>query len=151
MKRPGLYAKLSGEDTLSVTMISGSLEERTLPAVSPIDDLLAALDIDYSQYRRDVQCLYEHPLFAEALEISEDTLAELVADVLITAEELRDLDPISYFVTTAKLGYSLSRPDDGTASFWLRAGHELVWLLEEPGRTQIRLRNMFEIAFDDME
>ncbi len=151
MKRPGLYAKLSGEDTLSVTMISGSLEERTLPAVSPIDDLLAALDIDYSQYRRDVQCLYEHPLFAEALEISEDTLAELVADVLITAEELSDLDPISYFVTTAKLGYSLSRPDDGTASFWLRAGHELVWLLEEPVRTQIRLRNMFEIAFDDME
>lgn len=121
-------------------MISDSLEERTLPVASPINDLLAALDIDFSQYRRDVQCLYEHPLFAEALDISEDTLAELVADVLITAETLRDLDPISYFVTTAKPGYSLSRPGDGTASFWLRAGHELVWLLEEPVRTQIRLR-----------
>lgn len=49
------------------------------------------------------------------------------------------------------LNFSLSRPDDGTASLWLYAGRELVWILEGPIRTQVRLRNVFEMAFDGME
>ena len=151
MRHPGLYAFINGEDTVSVTMVNSTSEEKTLDAVSPIDNLLAALDIDFGSYRREVQRLYDSPLFAELQEVSEETLAELVADVLVTAETLRGLNLVSYFVTTAKLSYSLSRQDDGTASFWLQAGHELVWLLEEPIRTQLRLRNIFEMAFDDME
>jgi len=151
MRRPGLYAEIDGEDSITVVMVDHSSGERRLATVSPIDDLIAALDLDYSQYRAEVKRLYDYPLFAEKLDVSEAELEELTADVLMTVELLRDLDPISYFIAVAKLNYSLSRPDDGTASFWLYAGHELIQVLEEPILTQLRLRNIFEMCFDGME
>ena len=151
MRRPGLYAEIDGENNISVVMADHFSGEQRLATVSPIDDLIAALDTDYSAYRTEVMRLYDYPLFAEGLTVSEDALVELTADALITAELLRELDPIAYFVAVAKLNYSLSRPDDGTASFWLYAGQELVRILEEPIRTQVRLRNVFEMTFDGME
>lgn len=151
MRRPGLYAEIDGEDIISVVMADSCSGEQRLAAVSPVDDLIAALDIDYSAYRAEVKQLYDYPLFAEGPTVSEDALVELVTDALITAELLRELDPIAYFVAVAKLNYSLSRTDDGTASFWLYAGQELVQILEEPIHIQVRLRNIFEMTFDGME
>ena len=147
MRRPGLYAEIDGEDIISVVMADSCSGEQRLAAVSPVDDLIAALDIDYSAYRAEVKQLYDYPLFAEGPTVSEDALVELVTDALITAEMLRELDPIAYFVAVAKLNYSLSRTDDGTASFWLYAGQELVQILEEPIHIQVRLRNIFEMTF----
>lgn len=42
-------------------------------------------------------------------------------------------------------------PDDGSAYFLLYNAQRILWVLEEPLRTQIRLRNIFEVGFADME
>ena len=45
MRRPGLYAEIDGEDIISVVMADNCSGEQRLAAVSPVDDLIAALDM----------------------------------------------------------------------------------------------------------
>ena len=64
---------------------------------------------------------------------------------------LQEIDPVSSFVLGGFLHQSLQTEDDGSASFLLDTVGELLYILEEPIRTQIRLQNIFEITFDRME
>jgi len=56
-----------------------------------------------------------------------------------------------FFVLGEFLHRSLQKVDDGSASFMLKAGQQILRILEEPIRTQTYLRNIFEITFDDTE
>ena len=58
---------------------------------------------------------------------------------------------MSFFVLGELLNQVLQAEDNGSALFLLRAAEELFRVLEEPIRTQIRLRNIFEMTFDGME
>ena len=49
------------------------------------------------------------------------------------------------------LHQSLQAEDDGSASFLLNAAEGLLYVLEEPIRVQVCLRNIFEMTFDGME
>jgi len=126
--------------------------EERLPAVTPAEALIAAVETDYSDYRREVRRLWEeHPLFEERLNIPVSDLEDFVAEALMLPSLLHEKDPVSFFVLGEFLHRSLQMEDDGSASFLLKAGQQILRILEEPIRTQTYLRNIFEMTFDGME
>ena len=114
--------------------------------------MIAAADIDYSAYRREIRDVREHhPLFKERIEIPQADFEDFVAEALLLPSMLRDIDPVGYFVLGVLLCRSLLQKDDGTASFFLYAAADLLEILEEPLRAQVYLRNALEIACGGME
>ena len=126
--------------------------EKLLPVTAPAKDLIAATEIDYRKYRREIKRLRdEHPLFEDRLGIPEADFEDFVAEALLLPAILEKTDPVSFFVLGELLHQSLQAEDDGSASFLLDAAEELLYVLEEPIRVQICLRNIFEMTFDGME
>lgn len=126
--------------------------EKRLPATTPAKDLIAATEIDYRGYRRKITHLREeHPLFQARLDVSVADFEDLVAEALLLPSMLQKTDPVSFFVLGELLHQSLQAEDDGSASFLLDAGEELLYVLEDPIRAQVCLRNILEMTFDGME
>ena len=126
--------------------------ETILPSTTPAEHLIAASEVDYSAYRREIRNLREHhPLFEERLEVSQADFEDFVAEALLLPAMLREIDPMGYFVVVQLMDQSLRQEDDGSALFLLNAAAQLLQILEEPLRTQVYLRNALEIACDGME
>ena len=126
--------------------------EKRLLAITPAKDLIAATEIDYRSYRKEIKRLREeHPLFEMQLDVSVADFEDLVAETLLLPSMLQKTDPVSFFALGELLHQSLQKKDDGSASFLLDAGEELLYVLEDPIRTQVCLRNIFEMTFDGME
>ena len=126
--------------------------EKRLPATTPAKDLIAATEIDYRAYRREIKRLRdEHPLFEIRPVISMTDFEDFVAEALLLPAMIQKTDPVSFFVLGELLHQSLQAEDDGSASFLLHTAEELLYVLEEPIRTQVRLQNVFEMTFDGME
>lgn len=148
---PGIYLN-SADGVLFSVLLAGRASPVQLSAVTPAEDLLAAVSVDYTDYRREVQLLREnHPLFKPKRNISAAALEDLAAEALLLPSMLAERDPVSMFALGWQLDRCLRMRDDGSASFLLRAGQSLVRTLETPVRVQLRLRNIFEMAFDDAE
>ncbi len=75
-------------------------------------------------------------------------MEDFVAEALMLPSLLHEKDPASFFVLGEFLHQSLQMEDDGSASFLLKAGQQILRILEEPIRTQTYLRNIFEMTFD---
>ena len=149
---PQLLLVEKGVGLLSTVLRYGDGTEKQLPATTPAKDLIAATEIDYRSCRREIRRLREeHPLFEERLDIPMADLEDLAAEALLLPSMLQKTDPVSFFVVGELLHQSLQQEDDGTASFLLNAGAELLYTLEDPIRVQTCLRNIFEMAFDGME
>lgn len=128
----------------------GAVERR--PITTPAKDLIAAAEIDYRPYRREIKRLRdEHPLFTARLDIPVADFEDFVAEALLLPSMLQKVDPVSFFVLGILLDQALRREDDGSALFLLDAGEDLLHVLEEPIRAQIYLRNILEMTFDGME
>ena len=141
-----------GAVRFSTVLHYGDGTEMRLPVTTPTKELIAATEIDYRKYRGKVKRLHdEHPLFEARPDISETDFEDFVAEALMLPAMLEKIDPVSFFVLGEFLHQSLQAEDDGSASFLLNATEELLYVLEEPVRTQIRLRNIFEMTFDGME
>ena len=126
--------------------------EEQLPATTPAKDLIAAAEIDYRAYRREIKRLRdEHPLFAVRLDVPVADFEDFVAETLLLPSMLQKIDPVGFFALGILLDQALQREDDGSALFLLDAAQELLHVLEEPIRTQVYLRNILEMAFDGME
>lgn len=151
-KLPGLWAEVGVDGKVCVLMVGEGGREERLPPIDPAEDLIAASELDYTAYRREIQRLYdEHPLFEERLDIPESDLEDLAAEALMLPSMLQEIDPLSFFELGNLLVQALRMRDDGSASFLLHAGQRLLQALEVPIRTQIRLRNIMEMTFDGME
>lgn len=149
---PKLLLTEAGEGLFSTAFqhCDGTLEQR--PAISPAKDLIAAAEIDYRPYRREVKRLRdEHPLFAPRLEIPMADFEDFVAEALLLPSMLQKIDPVGFFALGILLDQVLQREDDGSALFLLDAAQEVLQMLEEPVRTQVYLRNILEMTFDGME
>ena len=126
--------------------------EKQLPATTPAKDLIAAAEIDYRAYRREIKRLRdEHPLFAVRLDVPVADFEDFVAETLLLPSMLQKIDPVGFFALGILLDQALQREDDGSALFLLDAAQELLHVLEELIRTQVYLRNILEMAFDGME
>ena len=122
----------------------GDGTEKQLPAITPAKDLIAATEIDYRGYRREIKRFREkHPLFQARLDISMADFEDLVAEALFLPSMIQKIDPVSFFVLGELLHQSLQAEDDGSASFLLNAAGDLLYVLEDPIRTQVCLRNIF--------
>ena len=151
-KFPGLWAEVGADGKICVLMVGGDSQEERSPLIDPAEELIAASELDYTAYRREIQRLYdEHPLFEERLDIPESDLEDLAVEALMLPSMLQESDPLSFFELGNLLNQALRMRDDGSASFLLHAGQRLLQALEVPIRTQIRLRNIMEITFDGME
>lgn len=156
-----LHGILSGSQLLLVEKGAGLFStvlhyedetEKQLPATTPAKDLIAVAEIDYRAYRREIKHLRnKHPLFAARLDIPVADFEDLVAEALLLPSMLQKADPVSFFVLGELLDQALQREDDGSALFLLNAAEELLYVLEDPSRTQVCLRNILEMAFDGME
>ena len=141
-----------GEGRFSTVLQNGDGTEKHLPVTTPAIDLIAATEIDYRGYRREIKRLRdEHPLFEDRRDILVADFEDFVAEVLLLPAMLQKTDPVSFFVLGELLHQSLQAEDDGSASFLLNSAEELLYLLEDPVRTQVCLRNIFEMTFDGME
>lgn len=151
-KFPGLWAEVGADGKICVLMVGWDGQEERSPLIDPAEELIAASELDYTAYRRKIQCLYDgHPLFEERLDIPESDLEDLAAEALMLPSMLQESDPLSFFELGNLLNQALRMRDDGSASFLLHAGQRLLQALEVPIRTQVRLRNIMEMTFDGME
>ena len=147
-----LLLKAEDKNRWSVVLHHADGREIKLPSATPAEHLIAASEIDYSAYRREIRNLREHhPLFEERIDIPQADFEDFVAEALLLPSMLCDIDPVSFFVLGQLLDRSLRQKDDGTASFFLYAAAQLLHILEEPLRAQVYLRNALEIACDGME
>ena len=141
-----------GVGRFSTVILYGDGTEKRLPVTTPAKDLIAATEIDYREYRREIKRLRdEHPLFEDWRDIPVEDFEDFVAEALLLPAMLQETDPVSFFVLGELLHQSLQAEDDGSASFLLHAAEELLYLLGDPIRTQICLQNIFEMTFDGME
>lgn len=141
-----------GDGRFSVVLHYANGTEEHLPAVTPAEALITAVETDYSDYRWEVGRLREeHPLFEERLDIPTTDLEDFVAEALLLPSILQESDPVSFFALGEFLHQSLQTENDGSASFLLKAGQQIFRILEEPIRTQTCLRNIFEMTFDGTE
>ena len=148
---PGIYLHSDDGIQFSVLLADGAGSVQ-LPAATPAKDLLDAVSIDYTDYRQAIRRLRdEHPLFEPKLDIPMAELEDLAGEALLLPSMLSERDPISMFALGWQLDRCLRMEDDGSASFLLRAGQALIQALETPVKLQTRLRNIFEMAFDDAE
>ncbi len=148
----GLLLEEEDNGRFSVILHYADGTEEHLPAVTPAEALITAVEIDYSDYRREVKRLRkEHPLFEERRDIPITDLEDFAAETLLLPSMLQASDPVSFFALGEFLHQSLQMEDDGSASFLLKAGQQILRILEEPIRTQTYLRNIFEMTFDGME
>lgn len=156
-----LHGILSGSQLLLVEKEAGLFStvlhyedgtEKQLPATTPAKDLISATEIDCRAYRREIKRLRdEHPLFAARLDIPVADFEDFAAEALLLPSMLQKVDPVSFFVLGELLDRALQREDDGSALFLLNAAEELLYVLEDPIRTQVCLRNILEMTFDGME
>lgn len=151
-KFPGLWIETGDDGKICIVMSGAYRPETHLPFVTPAEDLVAAVEMDYTFYRREVQRLYEkHPLFEAKLDISVSELEDLSTEALLLPSMLHEIDPLGFFELGNLLDKDLRMRDDGSASFRIRVGQRLLQTLEVPIYTQIRLRNIMEMTFDGTE
>lgn len=147
-----LLLKAEDNNRWAVILHQADGRETILPSTTPAEHLIAASEVDYSAYRREIRNLREHhPLFEERLEVSQVDFEDFVAEALLLPAMLREIDPMGYFVVVQLMDQSLRQEDDGSALFLLNAAAQLLHILEEPLRAQVYLRNALEIACDGME
>lgn len=147
-----LLLKAEDNNRWAVILHQADGRETILPSTTPAEHLIAASEVDYSAYRREIRNLREHhPLFEECLEISQADFEDFVAEALLLPSMLRDIDPVGYFALELLMDQSLRQEDDGSALFLLNAAAQLLQILEEPLRAQVYLRNALEMACDGME
>ena len=87
-----------GVGLFSTVLRYGDGSEKQLPAVTPAKDLIAATEIDYQEYRREIKCLREeHPLVEDRLDISVADFEDFVAEALLLPSMLQKTDPVGFF------------------------------------------------------
>ncbi len=147
----GLYVQMENETTIDILMVTPEGKEKKISEIVPAQDLLNAVEMDYSVYRKRITQLQDLPLFQEKLDIAMAEYEELVNAAKKIPNLLEKIDPVGAFVVRSRIALKLQIPDDGTASFWLYSGQRIFEALMEPVLTQLRLRNIFEVTFGNTE
>lgn len=135
-----------------------------LRTATPAEALIAAAEIDYTDYRRAVERLWdEHPLFEERpivrvteprsmFGVSRADFDNFIAQVDTLPAMLQSIDPISFLWVRERLWQAhQGAVDDGSAVWLLNTGYQFLQILQEPFRVQAYLRNILEVTFDGME
>ncbi len=153
-KSAGIYLETDAGKNKNITVVlaDGVGAEQRFENTTAARELLAAMELDYTDYRKEIMRLREeHPLFEERIEIPVADLEDFAAQACLLSAMLKEINPAAFLTVGANLERAFRMEDDGSAMFLLNAGAQILRVLEEPIWAQIRLRNIFEIAFDDLE
>lgn len=149
---PALYLRTDGGTMVQVVLLDINGMEECLPKRTPTEELIAVMDRDYSAFSRELTRLREeHPLFEEREMVYWEDYVDFVAKAQALLPLLAEIDYAAAFILSHRLNAVLQIPDDQSASVLLEAGTLILHNMEEPILSQVRLRNIFEIAFDDYE
>lgn len=151
MHSRGLYVQAENESAIDILMVTPEEKEKWISNVNPVKDLMAVIEIDYSEYRRRITQLHNLPLFQEKLDIVMWEYEELVNTVKKIPKLIEKIDPVGAFVVRRRIEMILQHPDDGSALYLLESGQWMIDALMEPVMMQIRLRNIFEVTFATTE
>ena len=140
-----------GQIVLSVCGVDG--KRTRLSTRTPAEELLRAVETDYTQLRDEVMRLWEtYPLDGTDRARKKKELARLSEEVRETSELLREIDPLGYFYVTQRLEQPMLDAALASEDIDLTdVGARLLTILEAPALAQVRARNLFEVAFDGME
>ena len=107
---PKLLLMEAGEGRFSSVFQHGAGMVERLPVTTPAKALIAAAEIDYRPYRREIKRLRdEHPLFAARLDIPVAGFEDFVAEALLLPSMLQKIDPVSIFALGILLDQALQR------------------------------------------
>lgn len=151
---PAFCIEADGKEEVSVSLLGVDGQTERLLTCTPAELLLRAVEIDYTQLRDEVMRMWEqYPLDGYDRAAKKEELAHLLEEVRESAELLRESDPLGYFYVVRKLEANEPQLETALASEdvdLMEAGALLLNILEEPAMAQVRLRNVFEVAFDGM-
>lgn len=128
----GLYVQTENESTIDILMVTPEGKEKKISEIVPAQDLLNAVEIDYSAYRKRITQLQNLPPFQEKLDIAMSEYEELVNTAKKIPNLIEEVDPVGCFAVRSRIALALQIPDDGTASFLLYSGQRILEALMEP-------------------
>ena len=103
---PGIWVEAEPNGQITITLVNSDGSTDSLPPITPAENLLAAISIDYTDYRRNIQRLYdEHPLFEPKLDIPVAEFEDLAGEAMLLSSAIEKIDPIGFF----DLGFHLTR------------------------------------------
>ncbi len=152
---PAFFVEAADEGQIVLSVCGMDGKRTRLSTRTPAEELLRAVEIDYTQLRDEVMRLWEtYPLDGTDRARKKKELAHLSEEVCETSELLREIDPLGYFYVTQHLEQEQPMLDAALASEdidLMETGARLLTILETPALAQVRARNLFEVAFDGME
>ena len=152
---PAFYVETDGGERIVLTTSDVSGKRTRLSECTPAEQLIAAVEIDYTHFRDEVMRLWKtYPFDGMDRTAEKENLTHLSEEVREISELLRANDPLGYFFVTQNLEHEHPMLDSALASEDIdlsETGARLLNILEAPAHTQVRLRNVFEVAFDGME
>ena len=159
-KEPGrstsaFLVETDGSEQIILTARGAEGQRTRLSTGTSAEELLRAVELDYTQLRDEVTRLWEaYPLDGTDRPEKKKELARLSEEVREVSVLLRETDPPGYFYVTQRLAYEHPSLDAALASDdadLMEMGARLLNILEAPALAQVRLRNLFEVAFDGTE
>ncbi len=151
MKIRGFYVKTENEKTNDLIMVTAEGKEKYLTGIDPSEDLIHVLDYDYGKYRDAVEQLRNYPLIDEYKNVNIEIYSRFMEDAFRLPPILARFDKVGYFFVTEFLKNIQDIPDDGTASYPVMQCQRVMSVLLMPVTVQVRLRNIFEAVFGQME
>lgn len=143
-----LFLTEEADGQFSVALHGEGGAELRFRFATPAEALIAASEIDYAEYRRAVQRLWdEHPLFEERpvvrvaeprsmRGVSRADFDDFTAQVSTLPAMLQSIDPVGFAWVREQLWLAHQEADDGSAVWLLNSGYQFLQILREPVRIQ---------------
>ncbi len=106
---PRLLLVEVGEGRFSTVLQHGDGTVERLPVTTPARDLIAAAEINYWPYRREIKRLRDdHPLFAARLDIPVADFEDFMTETLLLPSMLQKIDPVGFFALGGLAGSGIA-------------------------------------------
>jgi hypothetical protein len=139
-----LQASFDNDGKLVIEIISGR-EKKALPPVDVAEYLIAFLDHDFKPFESVLVGLSELAIFQESPDVSFEDYEDCAEICDALADGLTD--EAGRFFVQQVLAQITSRPDDGSASFWIYQAHDMVEAISAPYEAYSFIRHAFEILY----
>lgn len=151
MHSRGFYVQTENEKTMDVFMVTSEGKETQMLGIDPSLDLISVLDYNYGSYRDAVERLREYPLITKQRNVHMDIYQRFMEEACRLPPMLARFDKVGYYFVTEILKNIAAIPDDNSASFPVDQCSRVMHALLMPVHSQLRLRNIFEAVFGQME
>lgn len=151
-KSSGICLETDTGAVVDILLIDRDGREERLTGRSPAAELVRFVSLDYTDYHRAVQRLWEeHPLFEEKSPVPYEEYEDFEQQIANVPEWIKSIDTISGFYVSTHLRKAMAMEDNGSLIFPSEKGASVLRALDEPYRAQKRIRNLLEIGFADFE